>query len=83
MGCFPSSELYVGYLDFDAIAAGVTTLGITVNALGDANGDPLLADVTSGSITVTAVPEPITFGLFGIGALGLIGYGWRRRRQVA
>ncbi len=30
-----------------------------------------------------AVPEPSSVALLGIGALGLVGYGWRRRRRTA
>lgn len=33
-------------------------------------------------IDYTPIPEPGTFTLCGIGVLGLIGYGWRRRRKA-
>jgi hypothetical protein len=54
--------------------------------------DPsLLPPVVGGGITnveifqpgVSATPEPASLTLFGIGTLGLIGYGWRRRKQAA
>jgi hypothetical protein len=31
---------------------------------------------------VAAIPEPPAFTLFGVGALGLLGYGWWRRKRV-
>jgi hypothetical protein len=30
----------------------------------------------------SAVPEPASLTLFGLGTLGLLGYGWRRRKQT-
>lgn len=46
----------------------------------------LQADDEAGAIfiygpAVTAVPEPRTIMLLGIGVLGMLGYGWRRRKQ--
>jgi hypothetical protein len=35
-----------------------------------------------GQLTVATVCEPATITLLGIGAAGLIGYRWRRRKQV-
>jgi len=51
----------------------------------------VLGDPTSGDITIDhlrtfasppSVPEPSTFILFGLGVLGILGYGWRRRRET-
>jgi hypothetical protein len=39
--------------------------------------------LTSGHIDATGVPEPASLTLLGIGALGLLGYGWRKRKQAA
>jgi hypothetical protein len=35
------------------------------------------------NVTEAAVPEPSTLTLFGLAALGLFGYGWRRWKRVA
>ncbi|MHB1142268.1 MAG: cohesin domain-containing protein [Sulfuricaulis sp.] len=65
-------------LTFSALSGGISPLSIAINALGDANGDPLAATTMSGSVTVTAVPIPAAIWLFGSGLLGLIGMARRK-----
>jgi hypothetical protein len=45
---------------FDTLAAGSSALGLTLNALGDADGLPLEATLTGGSVDVTAAPPPVS-----------------------
>jgi len=58
-------------LTFSATGAGVSSLDILNPILGDAEAYPLTAEITSGSITVTAVPVPAVLVLFGSGLIGL------------
>jgi hypothetical protein len=37
----------------------------------------------AGAATATATPEPASLTLLAIGAVGLLGYGWRQRKQAA
>ena len=50
----------LGTLAFLAISSGLSDLGLSVNALGDASGNPLTMGVQSGRVVVNAafVPEP-------------------------
>jgi PEP-CTERM motif len=47
-------------------------------------GGVLISDASIQGLTImtSAVPEPSCFVLLGTGVLGLVGYGWRRRRQA-
>jgi hypothetical protein len=39
-------------------------------------------EVDAVSLVATPTPEPSTFALAGLGGLGLVGYGWRKRRRT-
>jgi len=72
----------LGVLTFDAIGAGDSPLTLSINALGDADGNSLSASLQNGSVSVTAastVPEPATIYLLG-GALVSISILIRRLR---
>lgn len=64
-------------LSFDTLGLGTSPLGLTINALGDASGDPL-EQVRADSGAVSVVPEPATFLLMGAGLAGIAGL--RRKR---
>jgi hypothetical protein len=71
------SSFTLATLTFDTLALGTSPLDITINALGDAWGDPLLATTESGSVNVIA--EPATLLLLGS---GLAGIGYLRRKRI-
>lgn len=67
-------------LTFDTLALGTSPLSLSVNAIGDAWGDPFPVDLVNGSINVVGVPEPATVMLLGSGLVG-IGF-FRRKRKI-
>ncbi len=61
-------------LTFNTVGAGSSPLAFTVNALGDASGDPLTASFQKGSVTVegtAVIPELSSFLLCAVGLAGL------------
>jgi hypothetical protein len=83
------SSFTLATFTFDTRAVGTTPLGITINALGDANGDPLSLSGTpgTGAITVSPrqpgqIPEPSTWLLLTTGGVGLLTFHWRRRQHA-
>ena len=65
-------------LRFDTLGVGTSPLGLSINALGDADGGPLEADAGHGSITARAtttepvIPEPCTGLLLSYGLVGVV-----------
>jgi hypothetical protein len=65
-----------------------TDLDLPENSGVDIRGyDMASADHTNASfrprLNLTVIPEPSSIVLFGMGAVGLIGYGWRWKRKQA
>lgn len=70
-------------LSFNALASGSGPLTLTLNSLGDANGDNLSVALSGASVTVEnpvvpSIPEPETLPLILVG-LGALGFVMRRR----
>jgi hypothetical protein len=71
----------IGISPASLLPSNILTLAIDQGGDG---GDGWAADfLTVGVTTTAAVPEPATLMLLGIGAAGLIGGTWRRRKQAA
>jgi len=71
---------------FDTLAAGSSVLGLTLNALGDADGLPLEATLTGGSVDVAvpppvSVPEPSAWATYVLLVAGLAGLMISQRRK--
>jgi hypothetical protein len=72
-------------LTFTGLTDGTSALSLSVNAVGDQNGDPLSASLQNGSISVgtpVAVPEPSELGLMA-GALACVALFRKRAARSA
>ena len=81
-----------GYTSGSSLTSSATWDNTTISKLGltpgtytwtwgsttNGTADFIEVDIPS----ATGVPEPSTLTLLGLGSLGLLGYGWRRRKQA-
>jgi hypothetical protein len=69
---------FVSFLGVRATGGDV----ITKITISSDDNNFAMAEATFGSPAVSGVPEPSTLTLLGLGSLGLLGYGWRRRKRA-
>jgi hypothetical protein len=68
---------------FPSLLDGTAVFRVNLNS--NTSGEPSFYDFAELTINGDAqvVPEPSSIVLFGMGAIGLFGYGWRRKRKQA
>ena len=76
------TQVEAGTLEVTSVSALPTGTSLTVGAGGAFIFDPSLAPSANVvSPSAVAVPEPPASALLGVGAIGLVGWTWRRRRR--
>ncbi len=67
---------------YTLIDASSVSGSLGLNTSGMIDGYPATLAVQGNNLVLNVVPEPSTLVLLAAGAIGLIGYGWRRRRAA-
>ncbi len=69
------------YTLIDTSSVPVGSLGTSTS--GTIDGLPANIAIQGDDVVLTVVPEPGTLVLLGVGAVGLVGWGWRRRQNAS
>jgi hypothetical protein len=68
---------------FQATQVNGTVYALAYDSAASNEPGEYLSDAHTVYLLTSAVPEPSTLVLLGIGAIGLLGYAWRRRKRTA
>jgi threonine dehydrogenase-like Zn-dependent dehydrogenase len=58
------------------------SVGSQVDFIIGLDNHSVVNGATKFTATINTVPEPSTFVLLGMGAVGLLGFAWRRRKRA-